>query len=244
MSSDSADTGLHLEIQPHPVSQYLIRDRNTGDWSKKVFGWHGPVQLKWADKEVGAVVTALCKVEDRDGEGRENWARILLHGATALAQAASLSIFKANDVTDRLPSAQPTTTSSSISIADVYRQQLDRDHETHVLAQKSFKYAVKCLETYAEYPPQPGYASDGPVMYAYLRNCLAAADLGHMYSWYQEKMTGISSSMSELARRKNRNHEGFRRAQEYMRSNLFSFQAPDLWVQRPPTIDPQKMACG
>lgn len=244
MSDNSTTTELHLEVQPAQVSQYLIRDQRTGDWSKTVFGWHGSVQLKWADKAVGAVVTATSRAEDRSEEARGHWAQLLLYGAASLARDGRLSIFAQNDVSDRLGSAEPTTASTSIRIDETFRQKLAQEYETHLLARESFKYAVKCLENFAEHPTPPGYSSEVPAMRMYLERCLAAADLGNMYGWYREKMAGISSSMSELARRKNRNHEGYKRAQDYIRSNLFSFHPPDRWTDRPPTINPQKMAGG
>lgn len=241
MADSSHKTELLLAIGSYHALQYSVRDRVTGEWSTKQFEWHGAVQLKWDGKEAGAVVTATSTVEDRSGEGKKEWEKRLLHGAAALAECGSLSIFAANSVDYCLPSDEPTTMSAAASIPESYRQRLDREYETYELARRSFNYAVKRLESFAEYPTPTGYSSDAQDMYRYLRNCLAAADLGTMYSWYQEKMSMISTCMDDLARRKNRSHQGYRQAQEYIRSTLYSFHAPELWKERPPTISPETM---
>jgi hypothetical protein len=222
------------------VRKCSLANERTGEWRQDAFIWRGQAELKWDDKTLAVVAMAHSEAKERPEADVATWAILLNHGAASLVESERLTAFAENDVGGHLPAEKLPAGEAgmTVSVSDAYFKQLLQEHELDQLARKSFEYAVQRLEVFAR---NPGNSNDGGSMFAYLERCLDAGYLDTMTGWYREKMLGIREYMTDLAKRKNRNHDGYRRAQEYINSNLFSFAPPSAWLQRPPTINPAKI---
>ena len=232
---------VEVRIDPLTVSQSYLRDHRSGDWRKDLFHWVAIAKLSWEERELPAIVLAETKVEDRPEATKKRWEQLLMLATAATLDRESLSAFQENDVTYDLPKEAPSSEEQlvSVQISREYAERLAAEYETHDLARRSFQHAVTRVTAHADSPPMQGYASDGPAMLSYIDRCLHAGYLGWNHSWYREKMSLIRHYVADLARRKNRQHAGYKSAQDYIRSNLFSFSPPQAWRERPPTLDPK-----
>lgn len=236
---------IELRINQHDAQRGLVRDERSGDWRTDVYMWHGLVELRWDGKSLFTVVMAQAKDDGHSEETCKKWAAILNAGAADLVRSDLLSAFEINKVRDEiLPEPRSDALVIAVAPPTLFLSRLSEEYEIDQLARKSFEFALRKLNAYADYPPSHGISSDGPAMFRYLENCLTAGYLGTMGAWYKEKMSGIERCIADLARRKNRSHAGFRESQEYMRRNLSLFSAPKAWTKRPPTLDPKRMAVG
>lgn len=119
---------------------------------------------------------------------------------------------------------------------ETFASMLD-DYEYYVAARESFKSAVSELREMASELTPAGFQfrqNRIRALLSFVDACLVSADLGHMYSWYHEKQSGVRRYFGELLQRKRTSHPSYKRACEYISRNLFSYSAPDCWRERPP----------
>ncbi len=105
-------------------------------------------------------------------------------------------------------------------------------------ARRSFDYAVNRLREFADYTPYGLKCHQSEIfsLLCFLERLLGSADAGHLHGWYREKQSGIRSRFNDMFRRKQENHPGYKRAQDYIRRNLFLYRAPDVWHEHPPIL--------
>ena len=199
--------------------------------------WRGIINVRWAANEIHFSVNARSDVEDRTSAGHDMWRRKLL--VASVSKRDCLSAFRVNDLTFDLPDSEVESTYTRITteLKPRIMAVMEKEHAIIRQANKSFDHAVRRLQEFANSPPFHGVSSDAEEMFFYLSRCLEAGDLGFMYCWYREKMAGIRRNIQEIRQRKDRNHRGFRIAQDYIREQLFSFSPPVAWVKRPPVLE-------
>jgi hypothetical protein len=64
---------------------------------------------------------------------------------------------------------------------------------------------------------------------------LRAADLGHLYGWYQEKMPRVRDAIAELIKRKRSGHPEVQRYIDDATRQLYCFRSLDYWDDQPPS---------
>ncbi len=123
-------------------------------------------------------------------------------------------------------------------ITDDAFESVNAQYDEYSAARNSFDHAVEKLRDFADLSPYgfTCHRSEILSLLAFIERTLEAADVGHLYLWYNEKQSGIRRYFNDLFRRKQANHSGYRRAQDYIRSNLFSYHAPDCWRDHPPLL--------
>jgi hypothetical protein len=143
---------------------------------------------------------------------------------------------------DQLPDPQPNSSELlapyKCNISNEALDDLIAQFDKYIKARKSFDYAVKQLTNFSDYDPfgVKHYQSEIFSFLSFLQRSLAAADVGQLYSWYKEKQSGIHNNFEEMLRRKQARHPGYKRAQDYIRSSLYSYHTPDVWREDPPVI--------
>ena len=119
---------------------------------------------------------------------------------------------------------------------EAYERLLEQTTE-YTKARNAFQHAVDKLSGYSELTP-PGftiYSSNVYLLLNFLDDCLHAADLGHLSGWYLEKQRMIKIKFDDLMRRKRASHPKYQSAQDYIRSTLCSYSAPNCWLHSPPS---------
>ena len=117
-------------------------------------------------------------------------------------------------------------------------QNINDQFAEYLAARKSFDHAVKKLREFADCTPHglKYHQSEVLSLLGFIERSLKSADVGYLYGWYREKQSGIRSYFNDMFRRKQGNHPGYKRAQDYIRRNLFSYHAPEVWHEHPPTL--------
>lgn len=222
-----------VQVPQFHVGQGYIRDPRGEGFRKDLFRWSGVAKLSWQDKLLNAFVYADSRTEDLAEGSRKHWADLLCLAAAKAIENETLSAFKVNDVRYCIPggdSAAPTEV--KVFVSPEYMDQLNSDYEHDRAARESFRYAANRLSGAVDY----GISREANSLYFFLQSSLDAAHLGTMYGWYREKMGGIRSRMSDLARRKNKSRDGYTAARDYIQSQLYSFSPPEAWIDRPPVL--------
>jgi hypothetical protein len=234
---------LEITINAATVGQSFFSDGKTGRRQDR-FLWHGIVELRWDEKTLPIRVEATSAEAENGHLDRERWTKLLGRAAINRARASLLRPFEANDVTYDIPKrATARAASGAVKAAASYLARLNEDYELDQLARRSFTYARQRIRAFAEMPPLAGSSdSDVYAMLAFLQQSLDAGDQGHLYGWNDEKLSGMRSYAQELSTRKNRRHQGFVNAREYILSNINCFELPDAWTRRPPTMNPEILA--
>jgi hypothetical protein len=69
----------------------------------------------------------------------------------------------------------------------------------------------------------------------FIEASIHAGDVGHLYSWYNEKLSTIRSCLQDLYGRKNPNHPGAVRSFQTARTPLYNFHDIEIWSEAPPS---------
>jgi hypothetical protein len=160
----------------------------------------------------------------------------------------SFALFKTHHIllTSHLPKRLPKLDVHTFDYLEAFDCKLAKeafddicnDFQAYKAARDAFTKAVEeLLSMVSELTPY-GFQSNQTrirTLLDFIEACLRAADLGHLYGWYHEKQAGIREDFEDLIRRKQASHPNYRRAQEYIRSNLLSYQPPECWQERPPS---------
>lgn len=157
-------------------------------------------------------------------------------------KAGQLSAFPANDLTSFLQEAKTIRNGpQTVTIKEKFHQKIEQEWELDTQARRSFRHAVAQVRKEVGSLPH----GEANVWMEFLERMLRCADLGHGYGWYQEKLSGIRTYVSDLSRRKNRNHPSFRGGLDYIYSNLSFFSPPTTWRERPAIVSTQELdRCG
>lgn len=99
---------------------------------------------------------------------------------------------------------------------------------------KSFDIAVEQLSNYAEYYPSElkNQYYKISTLIRYIQD-IVDSSYTYLHNWYNEKQSSIQHMYSDLMRRKNTNHENYRRQKEYIKRTLYGYHCPDLWMKKP-----------
>ncbi len=140
--------------------------------------------------------------------------------------------FDITEITDLSKSREPF----ECTVNQPMYSELELQQQHYVKAQKAFNNAVKNLQEFATYDPFSLKYNQSELNSAlsFISRSLRVADLGHMYSWYHEKQSVINSVFSDMLKRKNGNHPGYKTAQDSIAKILFRFRAPSVWKESPP----------
>ena len=113
---------------------------------------------------------------------------------------------------------------------------LELQQQHYEKAQIAFNNAVKTLQEFSTYDPFSLKYNQSELNSAlsFISRSLRAADLGYMYNWYNEKQSILNSKFSDMLRRKNGNHPGYKTAQDSIEKILYRFSAPSVWKESPP----------
>lgn len=228
---------MEVAIEPDHCGAYqvLLLNPRTREWRDDDFKWQSIIHIKWCDKRLAFFITTHSDIEDRQSSEGDKWTLRLLDAAIGAVKSGKLSAFTENDVTRYLrDNPKVKNVPQTISVSDEFAQQLEQEFDLDQKARQSFEHIVDKVRSAVDYLPH-GASDIGSSLYM-IECMLKCGHLGYEYGWYQEKMSGIRSYVSDLARRKNRRQEGFQSGLDYIRSNLFSFSAPIAWIQRPPVI--------
>lgn len=200
-----------------------IRDYKRNDWRSDLFRWYGIAAISWSDKRLPVLVFADSKNGRSDEEGMRQTTNLLAATVSAL-MAGRLSAFASNDVTYDVPgSAVDGPTSIEAILPSGTFAHLESELEHHRATIECFDIAREQLSSTSDY----GDSSDARRLFNYLEDCFAAGYLGDMHGWYQEKLARMRSHLTDLARRKNRSHSGYKAARDYVQSQLYSFMVPE-----------------
>lgn len=223
---------IELSLRPLGSQCFKLDGRRKPD----EFFWQGIADLRWDGKSLPVVVSARTDEEDREGSTKADWEAKLRSAAVGAAKIGALSAFRENDLTHRLPK-RPTGKpgAAKVRVSDSFLKRLEEEFAHDQLARKSFRHAVARVRAYGDWPASQG--NDASVMLTFLTRCIECCYTEFMYSWYREKISGIRRSMEDLARRKDRSHAGYRQSQEHIKDNIYGFNPPDAWLQRPPVLN-------
>ena len=117
-------------------------------------------------------------------------------------------------------------------VADIHLQ-----HGPLVVANRKYKSAVDALREIITNGMSAMQAQRQQVfsLLRFIEASLHAGDVGHLYSWYEEKMSRIRRGIDELMARKNPNHPTALRYINEIASPLYHFQDIDIWDVTPPS---------
>lgn len=197
--------------------------------------WVGNVKAVWGEKTLSFMVVSRSTAEDRSSNGSDEWNRRLLLAASK--QAEHLSPFELNDLTRSVIDSQFQEPWIAISISRTKIEELDAAADHLERVKKDFETAITRLRDFAASPPRHGFQSDARKMVDFIAECLIdCGDPQFMGMWNGEKISQIRRGITDIERRKNPNHHGYRFSQDQIREPLYNIRFPAAWWNRPPLL--------
>jgi hypothetical protein len=116
---------------------------------------------------------------------------------------------------------------------DIIAATLEEQAKANDQAAKEWKTAIDEMQQYLLEDVRY-HISDLRDAFSFVRSCTEASRQGTMYGWCQEKLAYIRSSLDDLARRKDPNHDGFKRSVQTIRGPLYSWPITNGFHRQPP----------
>lgn len=233
-------------VEVYTESAWVVHQPLRNEYSDKFvpgrFRTTGTVSISWNGKRVTAFAKAESDIIDTNVGKSARMALVLNAAAAEAIGHSAFSIFSENELLLGSPSEinAEQHTKIVVPVAAHFFKRLEEQQVQQQLGIESLDYARKRLYDYAASPPPPGYANDSEEMYRFIQESLAAGNVGSERPWCNEKLGRIRRALDELETRKNRRHDGYKRAQDEITGILINFPVPRSWWSEPPILQMKK----
>ena len=200
--------------------------------------WQGIIELQWNDKTLPLHVYAKAESEETSPSLKQRWTAWIACGSAIAIQNSALKAFTRNDLTNYLPDESNSNPSSwTVPITEMYLADLEKAYALDQKGRLSFDIALKRARSLGQYASPAGEKHGAREMLSFLQWSMDAGNPNLYPGESGDDFETARNAMSDITRRKNTRHAGYKSSQDSVEWQLTCLHAPTAWCKQPPILD-------